>query len=257
MGVPSFFRWLIKKYPKIVSDCIEETNEDADTAERNGLLDGTAASHEHPHGSLLNIDATLPNPNGFEIDNLYLDMNGIIHPCAHPEDGQPPSTEDEMCLRVFYYIDRIFNIVRPRQLLYMAIDGVAPRAKMNQQRSRRFRAAKEVAEKNIVEEKLRVEWESQGRKAPPKQPGTWDSNVITPGTPFMHKLSEALKYYVQLRISTNPAWKHVKVLFSDATVPGEGEHKLMRYIRSQRAQPGYNPNTVHALYGMCDRCSKS
>ncbi|RAL67210.1 hypothetical protein DID88_007986 [Monilinia fructigena] len=65
---------------------------------------------------------------------------------GHPED---PSTKDEeeMMLAIFTYTDRVVNMVRPRKLLMIAIDGVAPRAKMNQQRSRRFRSAQEAKKK--------------------------------------------------------------------------------------------------------------
>ena len=56
---------------------------------------------------------------------------GIIHPCAHPEDRPAPTSELEMYHNVTTYVDRLFAAIRPKQLLYLAIDGVAPRAKVS------------------------------------------------------------------------------------------------------------------------------
>lgn len=234
MGVPAFFRWLCKKYPSIVVQCNEEkAKKDTTTDEK------------------IPVDTSQPNPNGVEFDNLYLDMNGIIHPCTHPEDRPAPKNEDEMMLIIFEFIDRIFAIVRPRKLLYMAIDGVAPRAKMNQQRSRRFRAAKEAYEKTLEIKRLKEQILSNGGQVPPDVPHSdkFDSNCITPGTPFMHKLAECLRYYVHERLNSDPGWANLTVVLSDANVPGEGEHKIMDYIRRQRANPDHDPNTHHVLCG--------
>jgi 5'-3' exoribonuclease 2 len=98
MGVPSFYRWLALKYPRCIVDAVDESQLiDCDTG--LPVVDG----------GVTNIDVTRPNPNGQEFDNLYLDMNGIIHPCCHPEGKAAPASEDEMIAAVFDYVTHIFR----------------------------------------------------------------------------------------------------------------------------------------------------
>lgn len=135
-------------------------------------------------------------------------------------------------------------------------DGVAPRAKMNQQRSRRFRSAQEAKDKEAdKQELLKLVKQQNGGVLPPGHVDNstrkaFDTNTITPGTPFMDILAASLRYWCQYKLNTDPAWAKLKVIISDATVPGEGEHKIMSYVRSQRASPDHDPNTRHVIYGL-------
>ncbi|KAI5480844.1 5'-3' exoribonuclease 2 [Pseudohyphozyma bogoriensis] len=210
------------------------------------------------------VDITQPNPNGEEFDNLYLDMNGIVHPCTHPEGKPAPKTEEDMMKEIFIYTERVVNMVRPRKLLFMAIDGVAPRAflstpsaplpgaKMNQQRSRRFRSAQEAAQKAKDKEEAIKEWEAMGKEVSEewKNETGWDTNAITPGTPFMIFLAKSLRYWVAKKMNEDPGWANLQVIISDASVPGEGEHKIMDFVRRQRSHDSHDPNTKHVIYGL-------
>jgi 5'-3' exoribonuclease 1 len=205
MGVPKFFRWMSERYPAI---------------------------------SQLIAENRIP-----EFDCLYLDMNGIIHNCTHNDSDSVTfrMTEDKMFIAIFNYIEHLFGKIKPKKLFFMAIDGVAPRAKMNQQRARRFRTALDT-------EKAKEKAIKEGVEMPKEDP--FDSNCITPGTDFMARLTQHLKYFVNKKVSEDADWQGVEIVLSGHEVPGEGEHKIMEYIRQAKAQPDYDLNRRHCLYGL-------
>lgn len=205
MGVPKFFRYISERYP-----CLSEKLKE----------------YQIP-----------------EFDNLYLDMNGIIHNCSHPNDAdvQFRISEENIFKNIFHYIEILFRMIQPQKVFFMAVDGVAPRAKINQQRGRRFRSAKEA---ELAEKKA----QAKGVVLPNE--ARFDSNCITPGTLFMAKLTKHLKYFITYKISTDKLWQKCKIILSGSEVPGEGEHKIMDYIRFMKSEPDYNSNTRHCLYGL-------
>ncbi|XP_055337742.1 5'-3' exoribonuclease 1-like [Paramacrobiotus metropolitanus] len=205
MGVPKFYRWISERYP---------------------CLSSLVKEDEIP-----------------KFDNFYLDMNGIIHHCSHPNDADVSFriSEEEIFHNIFHYIEVLCTFIRPQGILYLAVDGVAPRAKMNQQRGRRFRSAKDAYEQELIARR-------EGKPLPPGE--RFDSNCITPGTDFMERLDKHLQYMITRKISQDPSWRHLEVYYSSHLVPGEGEHKILDFIRFIRSQKSYNPDTRHCLYGL-------
>jgi 5'-3' exoribonuclease 2 len=160
MGVPKFFRWLSERYPKINQRYGSPPNPET----RQRYFDDDDNNNGSSSPPLEEPDPLSMCGLPPEIDRLYLDMNGIIHGCSHnnsgggvgdvegqeePFDGANGSggaaangahriSNEEIFRNVCYYLDRVIgDMVQPKELVYMAIDGVAPRAKLNQQRSRR------------------------------------------------------------------------------------------------------------------------
>lgn len=141
-------------------------------------------------------------------DYLFFDYNSMIHPCAQrilshlDEEYDKPILDELIINEVISYTRYVINLVKPKTT-YIVIDGVAPRAKVNQQRERRYKSLilKDLSHKECV----------------------WDTNQITPGTPFMEKLSKNLRVFI------NDSCHHI--VLSDASERGEGEHKMMQMIK--------------------------
>eukprot|EP00755_Sulcionema_specki_P003674 Sspe_Gene.28205::Locus_12648_Transcript_1_2_Confidence_0.750_Length_3409::g.28205::m.28205/K20553/XRN4; 5'-3' exoribonuclease 4 len=187
MGIPAFFRWIVSRSPSALEPCLEGSR---------------------------------PVAGEPSFDALYIDTNGLVHVGF---ERAPRGDFDAVLDSLYNSILRIVRAVRPSRLLYVAFDGVAPCAKMVQQRQRRFDADEDDSE--------------------------WCRSMISPGTAFMFELSRQLLWRLQHQLLADPQWRGLCLVYSDSSVPGEGEHKIVNYIREARASRGYDPSTRHCVYG--------
>jgi len=169
--------------------------------------------------------------DGFDI--VGLDLNAIFHPvCQSYFFDKKMSVKSKKtnagCFQaICEEIESIVNMVTPKEELILSIDGVAGLSKMNQQRQRRFRSAKEKTDEDRA---------------------IFDSNQISTGTEFLSSLSEYIRAHF-----TNPKTKRpYKVIIQDEKMIGEGEHKIVRYLESKQKKKIciYSPDADLIMLGI-------
>ena len=157
------------------------------------------------------------------IDNLLIDMNGLFHNSSQKiyEYGnfkrnirflnykKSPKNQTDVYIDVCKNIEDIFQTVKPKKKLILATDGPAPKCKLNQQRQRRYRSVMDRE----------------------KDDTSFDSNCLSPGTKFMDNLSKYIDWYIKKRMSEDPDWQKIEIIFSNEKSVSEGEQKIFNYIR--------------------------
>ena len=178
MGIPSYFSNVIKRHNKIIREL---------STYKTGFF-----------------------------TNMYMDCNSIIYDAVKTNEYTDNSSNYEMNIikNVITNIENYITIIRPSNTIYIAFDGVAPFAKMNQQRTRRFKG----------------DFISNNSFVKPIERTSWSSCNITPGTNFMNNLSIAVNTYFNIN-KNKYGVKDIIVSASDQR--GEGEHKIFQYIRDK------------------------
>jgi len=199
MGVPGFFLWFLKKYKN-----------------KKFIL-----NKEH----IIN--------NEIDFDSLLIDTNCLLHPQCFKvlaENSKATDMEDlerKMLNGCIEYLKYIIEYVDPKKEIYIAIDGVAPVAKIKQQRQRRF---KSVNDRNLFD---------NIKKKHNKEVTTfWNNSAITPGTEFMKKITKKIIKFCK------ESKYNCKIFFSTANTPSEGEHKLLQHIKKS------NNDYKYVIYGL-------
>ena len=200
MGIPAYYGYLIKNYKKII----------------------------------IKLDKLNKN-----VHNFYLDSNSIIYNCLAEMTGDfNKSFIDELIKNICLQIDVYIKEVNPKKLVYISFDGIAPVAKLKQQKERRFKS-------KIIEELLNdtIKENMTGNcKTDLDKEDKFDRTSITPGTYFMNNLNKKVKEYFSGR---EKDYNVKKIIVSGSDERGEGEHKIFDYIRNNK-----EISDSHVIYGL-------
>ncbi len=192
-----------------------------------------------------------------QIDNLYFDSNSIIYDCVRNtsmyKDEKILEYEKRLYNSICEKINSYIETIQPSKIIIIAFDGVAPFAKIEQQRTRRYKSTiiKNIEGQikkrytNIEDKRL----SSQGQETNEKineETTKWDQTAITPGTNFMDNLEIYLKRYYNTYSKTHKN-KFEKIIVSGPNEKGEGEHKLFNFIRENEK---YHHVTTTCIYGL-------
>ena len=183
------------------------------------------------HAHILNTLHYQKNIIRTPFSKLYMDCNSIIYDAFHNLEKQESyQTMDSAVIErtiisnVISNIKKYIHFINPSSSIYIAFDGVAPFAKMEQQRTRRYKS-QYLSELPFITSKSR-----------------WNTAAITPGTNFMNTLSEKIRHEFQHKEAD---YGVKQIIVSGSNVPGEGEHKMYEHLREN----GNKQETV-AIYGL-------
>lgn len=204
MGIPSYFSYIIKNYKDIIKKFT----------------------------------------NDFKVKALYMDCNSIIYDIIRSTEVSDRISKQDyekkiinlVCEKIKSYC----SLINPQQTLYIAFDGIAPVAKLQQQRTRRYKN-KFMELYNEKNEKKNNKHENKDKEEN-KKTFSWDKAAITPGTGFMNNLNKMVKDYFKVYKKDN-----LKIIVDTSDYCGEGEHKIFEYIRNNENNHKQG-NTV--IYGL-------
>ena len=169
------------------------------------------------------------------INNLYMDCNSIIYDVVRTLKPESFNNQNTTSIIIKCVIDKIISyieIIEPDNCVYIAFDGVAPVAKLEQQRIRRYKTWYQA---EIHRSMLKTDG-----------PEAWNTTAITPGTSFMSDLSHKIHEHF-----SNPKILGIlnlqKVIISTSFDAGEGEHKLFQHIRDT---PEQHKDQTTIIYGL-------